>query len=770
MNENLNKFMNVYNFFRKELSVKIKSIEKSLIIKNSEDCYIIEESWINDCMENYNNKDNKNLETKISFPKTKPNVIKDFNSIIAYFKKDTKLKLINKKSLLFLFSENDLINIPIIEFYGGNNKIILEYKDNRDGKALLINYPLDQNSIKDRIFIIYINEIDKSLLYYNILSEKNNLEIFFNPKIKKYLMSFEKYLNILNNSYDNIPHKQNNQNLNNTNDNQNSNDKTNFNYNNQNNNFNTKNNVQDKNNKNNTNESFKKEILKILIYYFYYKRHLIEHNEKTFNENKIYYLINLEWFDKYLEYYDYQKLKESLTYISNKYPKINYSEINKYIKKLIDSLLTKDLINFEKEKFKDLSDIQKIFPKKTFVNNNLSFNNCYIIPSDIIEIISKCEFPNKKHKIYQKKIYVNNKDLYFKVADVLIIIGNINKDIFIPKYILYYNSQKILESEKNIISSNKIEDYIKLRGCDINKTIIKQDLFFDESIIGQFIKLNYLKLNNQKKPSYNSIGKKQNNNRSENPNNNKKKINIICRNNSPENINNNIDNSNNKNNNNFQINNQNNKQINFNKGQNSKEIIKRKKPENVKLLLNANTKNNNSPVIPNIKMPTNNFIKEEKNKGNVNTIKIPQKRIYLSADKHKMKGMNLKNDLNYKSIDDKRKSFVKDNNIKNVIIEKDNLNVNNSEEIPRNNELFEIKNELENYNKEKNRLNNNIEENQIFKQKENENKMKDKDKTINYLLKKNKKIEAELKIAKQNLIKNNNLINQKDDILKQKEI
>ena len=42
---------------------------------------------------------------------------------------------------------------------------------------------------------------------------------------------------------------------------------------------------------------------------------------------------------------------------------------------LINACLKNNLINFEKEKFEDLS-VQNTFAKKVFINNILSFNNC----------------------------------------------------------------------------------------------------------------------------------------------------------------------------------------------------------------------------------------------------------------------------------------------------------------------------------------------------------------------------------------------------------
>ena len=61
-------FVRTYNEFRNKLFGDINNINKLLFTANSEDCYLIEESWINDYINYFNqNKDNKTLEANISF-------------------------------------------------------------------------------------------------------------------------------------------------------------------------------------------------------------------------------------------------------------------------------------------------------------------------------------------------------------------------------------------------------------------------------------------------------------------------------------------------------------------------------------------------------------------------------------------------------------------------------------------------------------------------------------------------------------------------------
>ena len=192
MNEEILKlFMETYNDFRRKFTENINNTDKSLFTENSEDSYLIEESWINNFINYFNqyNNDNRTLETNIS----KPNFIKDFKSIITYLKNGKKLKLINKNSLELLYLENDLI-IPIIKYYGGNGKLIIEFKDKKDLNALLLINPLNQNSIINRVFIVSINNKQKLFLYKDLLSEENNSKILLKKNYQNFVKSLEKYL------------------------------------------------------------------------------------------------------------------------------------------------------------------------------------------------------------------------------------------------------------------------------------------------------------------------------------------------------------------------------------------------------------------------------------------------------------------------------------------------------------------------------------------------------------------------------------------------
>ena len=507
MDEVNNMLKKEYYDFRNSLIRSIHNKDKNLFTQNSEDCYLIEESWNNELLKYfYNSKDN-------FLPKNFPIFINNLNDIIEHLKNEKKLKLINKKFIDLLYqNENNLKNIPIIQYYGGNNKLIVEYKNKRANKALLLLEPLNQNSIINRIFILSINNKDKLFLYNDLLSEENNSNIESKQKYKKFVIS-------LNNKPFLPKPSQTPNDLNQNNTNQ-----------------------------NNTEEIFKKDIIKILIYIFYYQKYLKDEKEKVIKENNSYCLMNKEWLHKFLEYYDYKKIYNSLINMSKQNPKINYINLNKFINSYVDNLYKKNLINFEKETIEDFSDIQKIFEKKNQINNNFSFNNCYIISYSIIFLINKYIIQNDSWKNYLKKIYTKRNDIFFYDFNS-IIIGNLNEELFIPKYILYYDSKEILNSEKEVFASNDIENYFKMRNCNINNNTT-QNLINNNKIIGKLITIiekNILPVNKdlmfnsktvimktlQNKINNNlSIGKIKINNFTKNynsQNKSDKKINIDCK-------------------------------------------------------------------------------------------------------------------------------------------------------------------------------------------------------------------------------------------------
>ena len=111
--KNYNNFKQNYDDFRDKLKKNINNTYKSLFVQNSEDCYLIEESWINTIINSSNNYYNyvKSFKNKIFIPEKVPTFINDFESIINYLKNEKKLKLINKNLIDSLnYDENYLIH------------------------------------------------------------------------------------------------------------------------------------------------------------------------------------------------------------------------------------------------------------------------------------------------------------------------------------------------------------------------------------------------------------------------------------------------------------------------------------------------------------------------------------------------------------------------------------------------------------------------------------------------------------------------------------
>ena len=446
---------NIYNDFQNNLHNNIKNNNE--IIIQSEDCYLIEEPWINEFS---NNNENKSLKNNISLPNSYPIFINNIENIISKIYNSKKLKLVNKKLFESLFNQSYLNKFGIIHYYGGNNKIIIEYKHKQDNKALLLINPLDKNIMKKNVFIIFISNEYKSYLYKDLLSEKDNSILI--KKYKNYLITLENYIKNnqnIGNKESILPQNKNIQNLNNEN------------------NISSK----EQNDINEDKESFKREILKILIYIFYYKKYISDNGEKKISPNQLYYLISKDWLVKYLQYYDYQILFEFLLNDS-KYNKQNYINIDRNMENNIEELLKKNVINLEKEKFKDSIKFSKIIKTN---NNDLFFKNSYIIPFKIINLINKNISQNK---VNQRKIFVKNKYLYFKEFNN-IIIGNLDKNIFIPKYILSYNTKELLYSEKEIFDSILIEEYLQKRLCNNDEKEQKDLIDQNKKIIGKLIPL-----------------------------------------------------------------------------------------------------------------------------------------------------------------------------------------------------------------------------------------------------------------------------------------
>ena len=216
------------------------------------------------------------------------------------------------------------------------------------------------------------------------------------------------------------------------------------------------------------------DINKIFIYIFYYEKALLSSPKMTcFKEYKNYFLINPEWLENYKNAYHYNELYKILEDFSKYNYTINYNNLEGHILTILYS--KKDCL----KKIKSEKEIIKhdIIPKSFSINNITFYENCFIIDEKIIDMINVYHF---KGKIQKFPIKIKVKNNYIYLIDALSIsIGSINnKLVFVPIYLLFYENLIISDAEKDLLFSNTIKDYIRLRKCSeiYNKiqTLIKE--------------------------------------------------------------------------------------------------------------------------------------------------------------------------------------------------------------------------------------------------------------------------------------------------------
>ena len=442
--------MNEYYSFKDRLEKRIK---KSAFSCKYEDYYLIDENWNNKlvkCFTDYKalKKSNENLKISkddCTLPEGDPEFINDFPKLIRHLKNNKNIKLVSKRLIEFIYSKNDLKGVNYVYYFAGNNKLIIEYKGMNEKHALLSMAPLDEKINKNKLFILVINKQEKLFLYKNLLSNENDLDIEKSTNFDSIIIPFDEYIS--------CKHRKNNS-------------------------YVIK---QIEFNQGDFLDTFKKELLKIFIYIFYYEKSLSsESKENAFNilsDNQNYFFISHQWLNEYKEYYNYKNLNDSLKLFDQKNSKINYNNLEKYISNIIEIYINnKDILNFDNRELpKDLKNQEKMKPP-IFKENNIVFKkNFFILSPRILNSIKKMSFPNVDLKLQQKEIIIKDKDIFiceFKS----IIIGNLSNDLtFIPKIIFSYNLFEIIKFEKKLLLSNSINDYIKLRNCESNLRKIKTD-------------------------------------------------------------------------------------------------------------------------------------------------------------------------------------------------------------------------------------------------------------------------------------------------------
>ena len=433
--EEFNSIINEYYDFRAFFS---ENINNSSISLNNEDCYLIEENWIDNLKEGFNkyknlkkkNELNQNIDYYDLLPEEDPKFINNFSTILKYIKNNKNIKCISKKLLELIFEKNYLKDYHYIKYYSGNNKLIIMYEN--DNKAILVKDPLNQSEIKNNINIILIKDEQKNKIFKNLLSSKNNIPVNY----LNYIMSIDQYLNKLKN------------------------------------------------------------ILKLFIYFYYYEKDLKENQEYIFNKNddENYYLINPEWLNKLKDIFNYSEVNESLKLIDRKIKNINYKNLNDNYNRIIYQI-NENILNRKKVLFDEIFNVEQVGLESDELFN-ISFDKSgYIINLQIMNII-KSIFNGNEINIKSRKIFFSNNSIYL-VYSKNVIIGKLNETLlFIPKYIIEYDSNEILKSERNYLFKNTIKKYINELKCDINNPNL-QILKDNKGNIGQLIVLNEAQSSNK---------------------------------------------------------------------------------------------------------------------------------------------------------------------------------------------------------------------------------------------------------------------------------
>ena len=118
-------------------------------------------------------------------------------------------------------------------------------------------------------------------------------------------------------------------------------------------------------------------------------------------------------------------------------------------------------------------NIEKIKPKNLLKNEIIFYQNCYIINSEIMNIIISI-FNNKELDLKNTKIFVKNENIYLMYSKN-IIIWNLNEKLFVPNFIISFNSNyEFNYSELQVLTDENDERIGKLEIL-LNKTTNKEN-------------------------------------------------------------------------------------------------------------------------------------------------------------------------------------------------------------------------------------------------------------------------------------------------------
>ena len=446
-----------YLSFNEKIRNEIQNNEFSY---NKINCFLIDSSWENELAKCIINEDKnkillneRKLDDSFNFlPKQEPKFINEASVARNHLKNNNKIKLISRDIIKLVYPDYNLNNNNnSINCYGGNNRLIIEFEENE--------------SNLNSIFLI-INPIesilqDNNALIISLKVPNNNREELYGELLFINLNLNEKKVENLKDSNVII-------------DNSQIFSKNNFSF--------GKNEIIQYNSQNSI-----KNILSIFIYIFYFEKSLSLLEENVFNQNQNYYIINIEWLDKFKKYYDYNKIYNILkTQYDIHNIEINYNNFEGHIF-TIQNLYFKNIHLKISGQFETYVNINEIYPKKKTKQNIEFYQNNFLIHEKIIEMIYKYNYPNEKIVIKPKKIIVKNDNIYL-FDECSINIGNLNEQyLFSPQYIFFYNQLRIMTEEKEKLFCLSIKDYIESRKCIENNYNIQTLIEENNKAIGKLI-------------------------------------------------------------------------------------------------------------------------------------------------------------------------------------------------------------------------------------------------------------------------------------------
>ena len=206
--------------------------------------------------------------------------------------------------------------------------------------------------------------------------------------------------------------------------------------------------------------NIEKDILKFLIYIYFYEKSFKNNSYKFMKNEEEYYLINPEWLKGFKEHYSYDKIQKFLESQKN----LSFYNIDININDIIRKLLSESRIDIHNE-FKDLKNVNKINTTVNRKNNIVFTNEGRILPSKIMSIIKNLD--KKLNQIILPKRFIFDNNLIYYINKEKIIIGNQNNfPGFKPLYVLAFNSLEKEKEEEKLLFLTSFNNYISQRKCN----------------------------------------------------------------------------------------------------------------------------------------------------------------------------------------------------------------------------------------------------------------------------------------------------------------